>query len=104
MPFKYFKKMIENTRRNKIYTGEIKVILTSDDMWEIFKMFSHILNNDITKEQEKTYLDIREKFINCKGVLKDEKCPDKLEPNKPAQKNHTQYNDYNDWLKEGGLM
>ena len=82
MAFKWFKKVVENTRNENTYTGDVQVVLTTDDLWEMFRMFDCIMKQESTTEQEiEDILRIREKFMNCKGVLKNViTCPDKLEP------------------------
>jgi len=82
MAFKWFKKVVENTRNENTYTGDVQVVLTTDDLWEMFRMFDCILKQESTTEQEiEDILRIREKFMDCKGVLKNViTCPDKLEP------------------------
>ena len=82
MAFKWFKKVVENTRNENTYTGDVQVVLTTDDLWEMFRMFDCIMKQESTTEQEiEDILRIREKFMDCKGVLKNViTCPDKLEP------------------------
>jgi hypothetical protein len=82
MAFKWFKKVVENTRNENTYTGDVQVVLTTDDLWEIFGMFDCIMKQESTTEQEiEDILRIREKFMDCRGVLKNVfTCPDKLEP------------------------
>ena len=82
MAFKWFKKVVENTRNENTYTGDVQVVLTTDDLWEMFRMFECIMKQESTTEQEiEDILRIREKFMDCKGVIKNViTCPDKLEP------------------------
>ena len=82
MAFKWFKKVVENTRNENTYTGDVQVVLTTDDLWEMFRMFDCILKQESTTEKEiEDILRIREKFMDCKGVLINViTCPDKLEP------------------------
>ena len=82
MAFKWFKKVVENTRNENTYTGDVQVVLTTDDLWEMFRMFDCILKQESTTEKEiEDILRISEKFMDCKGVLKNVvTCPDKLEP------------------------
>tara|TARA_R110002167_G_scaffold7901_2_gene36955 strand:+ start:895 stop:1209 length:315 start_codon:yes stop_codon:yes gene_type:complete len=82
MAFKWFKKVVENTRNPNTYTGDVQVVLTTDDLWEMFRMFDCIMKQESTTEEETAeILKIREKFMDCKGVLKNViTCPDKIEP------------------------
>mgnify|MGYP003147466544 FL=1 len=82
MAFKWFKKVVENTHNENTYTGDVQVVLTTDDLWEMFRMFECIMKQESTTEQEiEDILRIREKFMDCKGVIKNVvTCPDKLEP------------------------
>ena len=82
MAFKWFKKIVENTRNPNTYTGDVQVVLTTDDLWEMFRMFDCIMKQESTTEEETAeILKIREKFMDCKGVLKNVvTCPDKIEP------------------------
>jgi hypothetical protein len=47
MAFKWFKKVVENTRNENTYTGDVQVVLTTDDLWEIFGMFDCIMKQYI---------------------------------------------------------
>ena len=53
------------------YTGDLKIILASDDIWETYKMFHLVLQSAITEEQKQVFLKLRQKFINCEGVKRE---------------------------------